>query len=115
MHDHPLIVFADYETFQKDRRMTGVAKYSYKIVSQVPGIESSTVLKRGSADDFVMDMQALEGRYRKCIKGIVPLKKSTVRGEGKACYACGEEKKKASERSRSLHWCFPRIRMRRVQ
>ena len=93
----PLIVYADFETYQsKDQstsivsRMTGVASYGYKIVSSVPSIPSELVVKLGTADDFVKEMQELGFRCLRPLKDVVPLNRSTVTGTPKVCYACGK-------------------------
>ncbi len=75
--DHPLVVFADFETFQspvvdKTRgdhtkvlaTMTGVASYGYFVCSSIPDIPSSGVIKRGTADEFIIDMLKLGLQYR---------------------------------------------------
>ena len=75
LHDHPLVVYADFETYQAKAdeagvvsRMTGVASYAYKIVSKVPLIPSALVLKVGSAEDFVEEMVEIGETYRKALK-----------------------------------------------
>ncbi len=86
LFDHPLIVYADFETYQskvvgKTRgehtqvmaQMTGVASYGYYIVSSVPTIPSSGVIKRASADEFIEDMIKLGLRYRHFCRNPLPM------------------------------------------
>jgi len=97
LHDHPLVIYADFETYQSKSpeqgivsRMTGVASYAYKIVSKVPTIESSLVVKLGTADDFLEEIQKIAERYQRAIEDVVPLKGWVPkRGRNIVCYACG--------------------------
>ena len=69
-------MYADFETYQKPieeargsktkvtSRMNGVASYGYHIVSKVPSIPDRTVMKRKSADDFLLEMLTLGLHYR---------------------------------------------------
>ena len=75
--------------------MTGVASYGYKVVSKVPSIPSTLIIRLGTADDFVEEMQELGFRYRRALEDVAPLDHSTVVGTPTACYACDKSLKNA--------------------
>ena len=107
MHDVPIVVYADFETFQSSAdeqrgaktnvlgRMSGVASFGYYVASRVPSIPSVTVLERSSADKFVLHMLELALRYRHACRNPVALKMRPEDEDDFAnaahCYMCGTQ------------------------
>ena len=98
---HPLVVYADFETFQvaidddlkKFTRMTGVASFGYFVHSRIPQIPSGVRLVRGTAMTFLQELVALGIQYRKLAQKPVPITwNADLQDEFEAtdhCYLCG--------------------------
>lgn len=98
---HPLVVYADFETFQSavdddDKmfsKMTGVASYGYYVDSRIPQITSGVRIVRGTAVDFLKDLLDLGKRFRDFVEKPVPLiwnedlEDDFIASEH--CYLCG--------------------------
>ncbi len=112
--DHPLVVFADFETYQSKTegqfkgqhtevmsRMTGVASYGYFIKSSIPSIPSSGVIKRGTADEFLLEMVKLGLRYRHFCRNPAPMvitpAQQFLHSVASRCYLCKTTREKLQQ------------------
>ena len=103
--DHPLVVYADFETFQDKvfgetrgshttvlARMNGVASYGYHAVSSIPSIPSGSTITRGTADEFIKEMLVLALRYRHfCFNPanmIITKEQTKAHDAADRCYLC---------------------------
>jgi hypothetical protein len=103
-HDVPIVVYADFETFQNETseqrgaktsiqaKMNGVASFGYYIASRVPSIPSRLMLERNGADAFVLQMLQLSLDYRHACKHPVEIKMTAEDYEkfddATCCYMC---------------------------
>mgnify|MGYP000220192462 CR=1 FL=1 len=115
LFDHPCIVFADFETYQAKAvnesgshtkvlsSMTGVASYGYFAVSSLSAIPTGGQIKRGSADEFILDMLKLALTYRRfCLNSaemIITPEQTAQHDVASCCYLCGLSKAKLTERA----------------
>jgi len=114
LFDHPLVVFADFETYQSKTNgvtkgehtkvlaaMTGVASYGYHSVSSIVSIPSAGSIKRGSADEFIEEMLRLGLRYNHfCLNPepmIISAAELTQHDSATCCYLCRTSKAKLDQ------------------
>ncbi len=106
IHDHPIVVYADFETYQNKltdvtrgthtkvlASMNGAASFGFYAVSSIPSIPSHGSIERGTADEFIKQMLVLALRYRHVCRNPVEMKIRRRELEehkvARKCYMCG--------------------------
>ncbi len=82
---HPLVLYADFETYTTPTtgtrgqgelltKLSDVASYGFAVTSRIPQIPNGVHIARGSGEDFLNDVMTIAMRYRYLAKHPAPLR-----------------------------------------